>query len=297
MELVSVIISTYNGSKFIETQLKSLINQTYNNLDIIVVDDASTDNTKEIVNTFAKEYKNITTQYYEKNVGYIKNFERGMSLAKGSLIATCDQDDWWDPTKIEKLVNNIGDHDIIYCDSGFTNQYLETSGNSFSKIKNLISSNDPLNFVIENCVSGHASLIKKSLFDKSTPFPDLIPYDWWLTFMASLNNGITYHDEILVKYRFHDNNTIVSDKKNIDKEAKLLEKKHRVHQFHEAIPENHYAKKVLRQIDNSYSNFSFVNNIKRVTVFLLNSHALLKILKKSYFKKMIFCFSMFFKVK
>lgn len=297
MKLVSIILGAYNGSKYIETQLRSVINQTYKNVEIIIADDASNDNTVAIASTIAKEHHNISVHSFQNNVGYIKNFERGMELAKGELIALCDQDDWWHPTKIEKLVNNIENHDIIYCDSEFTNEGLEPNGKSFSRTKNMLNSINPLNFVVENCVSGHASLIQKTLFDKAKPFPELIPHDWWLAFMATLNNGVTYFDEPLVKYRFHDTNVIVSKKKKVNKQEKNIERRHRIHQFYLAIPNNSNEKKILKKIDDSYEDFSLANNINRVQVFLEHRENLLAILKKSYFKKVVFAYNMFFKIK
>ncbi|GAA3786034.1 hypothetical protein GCM10022271_18300 [Corallibacter vietnamensis] len=297
MKLVSIVVCTYNGSKYIETQIQSLLEQTYSNIEIIIADDSSTDNTVSIVTNLAKNHNNLSVHSFKENLGYIKNFERGILLANGDYIALCDQDDWWHPTKIEKLVANISDYDIIYCNSEFTNALLEPNGNSFSKSKNMITSKNPLNFVIENCVSGHASIIKKELIEKSLPFPDQVPHDWWLTFIATLNNGVTYYDEALVKYRFHDNNVIVSKKNKVDKKAKKIERRHRVKTFYEVIPENNKNKKILKTINNSFKSFSIINNIKRAYIFLKHREDLLAILKKSDFKKRVFAYTMFFKLK
>lgn len=298
MSLVSVVIGTYNGSKFIEAQLQSIIHQTYSNIEIIIADDASQDNTVEIVQTIADKHSNINIHAFNENLGYIKNFERGMALAKGDFIALSDQDDWWLDTKIEKLVSNIGNHDIIYCDSAFTDENLKPNGDSFSKGKHMLNSNNPLHFLIENCASGHAMLLKKSLFDKTIPFPKTIPHDWWLTYNATLNNGIYYFDDALVHYRHHDNNVIAENKTKKSSQTKQTERRERLKAFYIAAHQNnHPLANTIYQFHKSYTSFALTNNIKRVVLFSKHKNDILAILKKSSFKKSIFCINMFFKLK
>jgi len=298
MNLISIVLGTYNGAKFIESQLKSILNQTYNDFEIIVVDDASQDNTLEIVNRFSNKHKNVFVYPFSENVGYIKNFERGIALSKGDFIALSDQDDWWETTKLEKLSANIKNNDLIYCDSAFVDENLKPLGKSFSKKKNMISSNNPINFLIDNCVSGHAALFKRELYNKAIPFPELIPHDWWLAYIASANNGVAYFDEPLVKYRHHQNNVIASIKKKAKNPNRLAERRHRIENFHKACPEKLiHEKKIISAIHNSYKKFSLTSNLKRVFLFLGNQKELLPILKKSTFKKTIFSINMFFKLK
>lgn len=296
--LISVVVCTFNGEKYIEDQLQSIIQQTYSNIEIIVVDDGSHDNTVEIVNKIASSYPNIQLFNFKKNLGYIKNFERGIELSKGQYIALSDQDDWWHPEKIEISFNNLKEHDIIYCDSIFTNENLTPTGESFSSIKNLINSNNPLNFLIDNCVSGHAMLFKRDLFDEAKPFPENIPHDWWLTFCASLKNGIVYIDKPLVKYRFHQNNVIAKNKTKKTKSKKTLERKNRLQEFsNKAVKLRHDKKNIITEINNSYRKPSFFKSVKRMNLFFKYKNEILVILKKSLLKKQIFCFNMLFKLK
>lgn len=298
MSLVSVVVSTYNGSRFIETQLQSIIDQTFSKIEIIVVDDASTDHTVKLVEAMSETHPTISVHAFKDNVGYIKNFERGIALAKGDYIALSDQDDWWDSTKIEKLQSNIGQHDMIYCDSLFTNETLEPNGISFSKAKHMLNSNNPLHFLIDNCVSGHAMLFKRSLFDASRPFPSHIPHDWWLTYCATLFHGICYYDEALVKYRFHDTNVIASNKTKKTANEKKTERQSRLQTFYDmARQNNHPLTGTIKKFNNSYRSLSLKNNINRVILFSNYKNDVLAILKKSSFKKFIFCLNMFFKLK
>jgi len=305
MKLVSIIIGTFNGALYIEEQLESILNQTYSPLEIIITDDASNDNTLDIVNTYSKKHNHIKIHAFDTNVGYIKNFERGIALAKGDYVALSDQDDWWMPSKIERLMNTINYHELAYCDSEFVDENLTEMKNSFSNVKNLVSIHSPIPLLIDNCVSGHASLFKKSLFEKAIPFPDFIPHDWWLAYVASLEKGILYLDEPLVKYRHHQHNVIASSKKNKkdkskkkSKSQKFEERRRRMETFYAKCPDHlKKEKKLILKIKKSYHNFSLFNNIRRVFLFYSNRKELLKIIKRNNLNKGVYIMNMFFRVK
>ena len=121
--LVSVVLATYNGERFLKQQLDSVINQTYPNLEIIVVDDGSSDNTINILNEYAIRYRNVSVFKNEKNLGFVKNFDKACGLASGEFIALCDQDDYWLPDKIKRCVEAIGDNAMVYCNSMLCNEF------------------------------------------------------------------------------------------------------------------------------------------------------------------------------
>ena len=92
--LISIAIATYNGEKYLEEQLDSIYAQTYKNIEVIVTDDCSSDKTVEILK---KYYKSHGLKYVinETNLGFVKNFEKAISLCRGDYIALSDQDDIW----------------------------------------------------------------------------------------------------------------------------------------------------------------------------------------------------------
>ncbi|MBZ4664696.1 MAG: glycosyl transferase family 2 [Caloramator sp.] len=104
--LVSVIIPMYNVEKYISDTLESVLNQTYKNLEIIIIDDGSTDKSVDIVTSFKDKFNNI--QYiYQKNSGVSSARNKGIYNAKGEYIAFLDSDDLWEKTKIEKQMYRI----------------------------------------------------------------------------------------------------------------------------------------------------------------------------------------------
>ena len=102
MELVSVIMPTYNCSRFIAESIRSVLSQTYTNWELLIVDDCSTDNTAEIVNAFTDS--RIRYMQNEKNEGAALTRNKALRAAKGRYIAFLDADDLWAPEKLEKQI-------------------------------------------------------------------------------------------------------------------------------------------------------------------------------------------------
>ena len=100
-ELVSVIMPTYNASKFLADSIESVLNQTYTNLELLITDDCSSDNTVSILKEFAQRDKRVKVKYLRSNVGPAIARNRSIERAKGRYIAFCDCDDRWMPNKLE----------------------------------------------------------------------------------------------------------------------------------------------------------------------------------------------------
>lgn len=203
--LVSIALCTYNGSKYLPIQLESILNQTYQHIEIVIVDDRSTDDTYELLKSYETKYPSkIRLFRNEKNLGFVKNFEKAISLCQGSLIALSDQDDFWNSNKIEAQVENIKENQLIYHDSLMINESGVSLGKRISDLKNMYSGGSPLPFLFNNCVSGHSILMKKELVNDILPFPNGIFYDWWIAFKATQIGTIRYLDKTFVYYRQHE---------------------------------------------------------------------------------------------
>ena len=105
MPTVSIALCTYNGASFLSHQLDSLASQTLLPDEIIICDDASSDNSLQIANSFASKVSiPVRIHQNKKNLGYVKNFENAISRCTQDLIFLCDQDDLWHPEKIAQVV-------------------------------------------------------------------------------------------------------------------------------------------------------------------------------------------------
>jgi len=202
--LISIALCTFNGERFLKEQLDSLVNQTYLNIEIIVVDDLSSDGTLKILQNYAAQYKSINIYKNEVNLGYIKNFEKAIGLCSGDFIALADQDDIWELEKIDLLFSNIGNNTLIYHDSEFVDDKGNTLHKKLSDRLNMYEGNSPYPFFFYNCISGHSMMFKKSLIAAILPLNDKYYHDWQIAITATLNGGIKYLDQPLVKYRQHE---------------------------------------------------------------------------------------------
>src|SRR5258706_11226368 len=138
LPLVSLVIATYNGEKYLREQLDSIFNQTYSNLEVIAIDDCSSDFSVQILNEYASRHSNMTVFLNPSNLKHVKTFEKGISLTHGDYIGLCDQDDIWDVSKIEETMKAFDDGVLLtYCDSMFVDENGQSLGRKISDIKNL----------------------------------------------------------------------------------------------------------------------------------------------------------------
>jgi glycosyltransferase involved in cell wall biosynthesis len=116
--LVSIILAVCNGEPFVADTLDSVLGQTYQNIEVIVVDDGSTDGTPAVVEACANRDSRVRV-ICQRNRGVSAARNRGLAVARGQFVATVDSDDLWDPTKIERQVRRMiegGEHTgLIYC--------------------------------------------------------------------------------------------------------------------------------------------------------------------------------------
>jgi glycosyltransferase involved in cell wall biosynthesis len=304
--LVSVVLGTYNGQSYLREQLDSVLAQTYTALEIIAIDDCSSDATVSILREYAARDTRIKVVVNERNLGFIRNFQKGCSLSTGDFIALCDQDDYWMPEKIERMVAAIGAYPMVYCDSLLCDEHLQPLGTRISDLVHYQSFDDPRQLCVFSRMYGHATLITRSLFEKASPFLEEVPHDGWMAYHATLYGGVRYLPEVLVKYRQHAANVfgVVGRKKkrSADRAAKKLKElariRVRIKAYYDACPETMpEQKKLLRALVSSYRDFTPWNGIRRVLLFLANYKLLLAVKNYSTTRKCLFCLKMLVKIK
>jgi len=119
LPLVSVIIPVYNSEKYLYETLNSVLSQTYENIEVIVINDGSNDKSEKIILEFKEKYEKKLVYIYQDNSGVSSAKNKGLSIAKGEYIAFIDSDDLWEDTKIEKQINMImhSQSKACYCGS------------------------------------------------------------------------------------------------------------------------------------------------------------------------------------
>jgi glycosyltransferase involved in cell wall biosynthesis len=300
---VSIVLATYNGEKYLREQLSSLFAQTYPLLEIIAVDDCSSDSTVAILREYAATHSILKIYQNEVNLKHNRTFERGIMLAKGDCIAMCDQDDIWLPEKISALMEQWKPESLlIHCDSEFIDADGKSMNQKISDIKNLQTYSTPIPFIIGNTVAGHAAIFRRELIKSILPFPSIVIHDWWMAFIAATQGPVQYVNQPLIRYRQHADNVIGAikvkgQKKKKDKSEVQQRIRERMMLFYRSCPENHSAKKLLSQLAHSYSSFNLSNNFLRMNLFFTNKGELLATKKRSPFRKWLFCVKMFFTIQ
>lgn len=206
---MSVAMATYNGSKYIRAQLESILKQTIPPIEIIIVDDKSSDSTPEIISEFASRHSTIRYKVNTENLGVSKNFENAISMCRGDFVALSDQDDIWEENKLELLLNNIGDNDIIYTDAIIIDSDGKPHGKAISDYNILVgidsNSGDIFRYLAFNSfIWGTTMMIRRDTV--ASAFPILATarnHDWWLACIAAAQNGITFNPAQSVRYRMH----------------------------------------------------------------------------------------------
>lgn len=204
--LISIALCTYNGERFLQQQLDSLLAQDYPRLELIAVDDASTDGTARILLDLAARDGRVKAYVNPANLGFARNFERALTLCAGDWIAPCHQDDLWHPQKLSRLMNARGQADLVYCDSELIDENDSSLGQRVSERFHFYAGSDPRAFTFINCISGHAMLFSRELLNRALPLPAAVYHDWWLAFVAANGRGIACLPEALVQFRQHGSN-------------------------------------------------------------------------------------------
>ena len=210
--LISIALCTYNGSRFLERQIMSILNQTYNNIELIVVDDCSTDNSFEITQRLSAKYPQIKSFKNAKNIGFNKNFEKAIKLTSGAFIAISDQDDIWLNCKLQRLIDNIGDKLLIFSNSEWVDEDEKILGRRILADTFGLKQRTFKSMLFYNFVTGHTTLFSRQLLNYILPIPSNGYYDWWIGFVALYHNKITCLNECLTLHRVHSTSVMYRDK-------------------------------------------------------------------------------------
>lgn len=226
---ISVAMCTCNGARFLEEQLDSLLCQTLTPTEILIFDDQSTDGTWEILQDYQQKYPDlIHLKRNSKRLGFQQNFESVLRACHGELIAPCDQDDIWKPEKLEILLGQIKNKDLVYHDSELINQHGEKLHRKISDRFEFLSGGDSLPFLFFNCISGHSMLFRRSLLADVFPIPQAGYYDHWIAYIAVKKGSIGFIKAPLVLHRRHGTNSSGQSGKKKSQQSRFQSAKERI---------------------------------------------------------------------
>ncbi|WP_369765626.1 glycosyltransferase family 2 protein [Flavobacterium sp. WC2429] len=265
---ISVIMPIYNCELYIKGAIDSILDQTYNNFELLIIDDASTDKTIELV----KGYFDVRINLIEKpiNTGLTNSLNHGLKIAKGKYIARMDGDDISHPERFAKQVSFLeGNKEIILCGSWFA-----IVGSD--RIIKLPEYHDEIKlaFLKGNCIAHPSVMMRKKALDKFSIVYDVSKepaedYDLWVRLM--LNGRLHNLQEVLLDYRIHNNQ--VSQKQDIKQKQKVFEIKCNLFNLLELVllPDEHIV--LNKVIDNGTNiNFYDIHVFKNLQVKLLTSN-------------------------
>ena len=169
-DLVSVILPAYNCEKTLTDTLESVLNQTYKDLEIILINDAAKDGTHAICDSFAKKDQRIRYYINSNNLGTLETRVRAINLAKGEWIAFVDSDDMWSPDKLEKqfALQKATGCDLVYTASSFINE----TGEPFKWIMHVPEQVTYKKLLRQNVISNSSVLMRKRDYLKYSPYSE-----------------------------------------------------------------------------------------------------------------------------
>ena len=199
--LVSVIIPAYNAEKCVGYTLDTVINQTYKNLEIIIVNDCSTDKTLDVLNEYAKKDKRIRVMSNDKNSGVAETRNNALKAATGEYIAFIDADDIWALEKIEKQLNFMleNDYKFTYTSYGF----IDNEGNPTCKPFIVPKEVTFKALLKQNVINTSTILVKKELWGERFFHDDHLHEDFimWLEILRDSLDKAYGFQEVVVDYR------------------------------------------------------------------------------------------------
>lgn len=221
--MTDILMATYNGERYLQEQMESLLAQTCTDWHLTIRDDGSTDKTQDIIDHYLSAFPNKISQLNDGgSLGARDSFQMLLNASTADYVFFADQDDVWSPNKLERMLALMQETEaqcpkgtplVLHCDLEVVDSTLNTIAPSFWAYSNLrpeLLDNDIHFLAIANDVTGCAMLLNKAARELSLPFYEhAYMHDAWITLVVKANGGkvIPVH-EALVRYRQHGNNTL-----------------------------------------------------------------------------------------
>lgn len=241
--MISVAMAVFNGDRYINEQLDSILRQTKLPDEIVITDDSDNDNTYKIINNYISEYNTVKWVYLKnkERLGYCYNFFKAISLTGGDIVFLSDQDDIWELDKIEKMSDCIVKDNNIKCLCS-KYRYIDKDGNVIGKAHEYSTS---ISYILNSKTKMYFKLDVKEYF-KILAFPgmcfaitrelvdelnlllnkvnreEIVYHDLVISFLAAKDNRFYIYNDVLCNYRMHGDNAIgVDEYNNKDKQDRV----------------------------------------------------------------------------
>lgn len=227
MNRISILLSTYNGGKYLKEQLDSILSQSFNDFKVLVRDDGSTDNTVAILKEYEKMYPTKIKLIKDDggNLRSTRSFMRLLENSDSEYVMFCDQDDVWLEDKIEitlkKMLEiekeNLDKPALVHTDLYIYENEKKNKYVKFMEYQKLNYRFDTLNrLFMQNIVTGCTMMINKKGIKKISDIPkEALMHDWWAAIVVSAFGKIGFVNRATILYRQHDNNTVGAKKRDL----------------------------------------------------------------------------------
>jgi len=267
LPLVSIIVPCYNHQKYVKETIESIVNQTYKNIELIVIDDGSKDNSVQVIQELANEYH--FTFIYRSNKGLSATLNEGINLANGKYFCVCASDDKYLFDKIAKQVkfmeNNLN-YEMCY------GKVIQFNDNDSKKIEII---NAPSGFIFDDLINHNfipavTAMVKADLFHHVGSFDEKLSiedWDMWLRIASKYQIG--YMDEYLAYYRQHESNNSLNSLKMYESTRSIIKKWHSYNSYEYIYLSNELS---------YFNKFALENKVKALSQLkyvFLNLHRLL----------------------
>lgn len=228
---VSVAMCTYNGARFLQQQLDSLLAQSRRPDQVVICDDVSSDNTVQILQRFALKAQelgvDVKLRVNPSNLGYVRNFEAALELCDGELVFLCDQDDVWMPEKIERFFQRFSQDPqllLLHADARLVDAQGQDLGCGLFESLEVtaaelaaVHAGDALTVLMRrNLVTGATAALRRELLQRALPVEQGWIHDEWLAMAAAASGGrVDCLEWPAIAYRQHGGNQIGAVKRSL----------------------------------------------------------------------------------
>lgn len=272
---ISVAMAAYNGERFIEEQLQSILDQDHAVDEIVVVDDNSSDTTRNLVVTLMQKHPQLQLITHERNMGTNRSFEDAIRACSGDVIFIADKDDIWMPHKVSRMLSEhernprglLCSDAIVFSSTGeISASELHFHGHQRPYV-------NPVALTITSCYPGHNMMLTKEFVSDALPFPEVTLYDHWLAVRAALRNQLGYLPEPLVRHRIHDANQVHGKRKKRGKsEAKRVKRQRAraaLEEIFKDVRSNTSQDSLAHRFSSRFLERNVVNTLFNLSVFML----------------------------